>query len=98
MFRMYYTSSPLLAKDGNWFASSPLEDVIPPETKEVGSIGEATKCFDEFAEKAKATGLPAVLTAMKHPRCKARKPNGFDKAFADSRRFVNEDKAPRVLF
>lgn len=87
-------SSPVLEVDpGRSISSSPMESVLPKETVEVSNLAEALAAFDAYQAKVSALGVPAVVSCIKHPRCRSRKPAGFDAKTRE--RYIHLDKAPR---
>jgi len=70
----------LLDVSDRCISTSPFEDVLPSVSFEASNIDQIATAMGAYEIALKATGRPYYLTVMKHPRCRARKISGFDKA------------------
>lgn len=68
--------------------TSPMDDVLPRESVEVADLPGILAAFEDYAERIKATGKPACISAS-FPKQAARKPRGFDAA--DLSRYINTE-------
>lgn len=89
--KMLASSYPLLMREGANFRVHITGSVLPAATIEAETLAECEAKLSAYAETVKATGNPALVSAIAHPRNAGRKIRGFDAWANEKEIFVNED-------